>query len=190
VTNYSSPTKIRLTHILRPGLKARIFHRDDFTCQYCGDEASEIDHIIPAAFGGDRHPTNLVAACRFCNATASDKVFNSFEEKQAYLLALTERRIKRKRRRLSICADCGAIYEYRQHGSSRVLCAECYEIDIEGATDTKREIQARLRELNAAMIRARSAEERKRSSSVDCSDRGRHSGISTSPTKIRLWNSS
>lgn len=36
-------------------------------CVYCGDEATDIDHIRPLKRGGWHHASNLVAACAGCN---------------------------------------------------------------------------------------------------------------------------
>jgi 5-methylcytosine-specific restriction endonuclease McrA len=60
------------------GKKARrrwrsvVYHRDDFTCQYCGEKKPEdelsIDEFWPSFFGGNSTPENWVTACRICNA--------------------------------------------------------------------------------------------------------------------------
>lgn len=160
MTHYSRPSKGRVRKDMLLSVRVYIFERDEFTCQYCGDEACEIDHIIPVSAGGSDHVMNLVAACRYCNGRVSNRVFDSLEEKKEYLALLSERRIKRKRRRLSICADCGIVFEYRKDGASRVLCADCYEIDALGEGDTYRERQARLRELNKGLISEESPEYR------------------------------
>lgn len=56
-------------------LRTEIFRRDDHTCQYCGRKAPEvpitIDHVVPEALGGTDDPTNLVTACKDCNAGKS-----------------------------------------------------------------------------------------------------------------------
>lgn len=45
-----------------------ILERDHHTCQYCGQHATHVDHIIPLARGGHpTHPDNLTAACQRCN---------------------------------------------------------------------------------------------------------------------------
>ena len=53
-------------------LRFTILRRDEYTCQYCGRSAPEveleIDHRIPVADGGTDDPDNLVAACVDCNA--------------------------------------------------------------------------------------------------------------------------
>lgn len=56
-------------------LRFEILRRDNHTCRYCGMTAPAsvltVDHVIPVALGGSDEPTNLVAACRDCNAGKS-----------------------------------------------------------------------------------------------------------------------
>lgn len=56
-------------------IRYEILARDHHTCQYCGASAPQatlqIDHVIPKALGGTDEPTNLVTACRDCNAGKS-----------------------------------------------------------------------------------------------------------------------
>lgn len=51
--------------------RARIYIRDKYRCQYCGEHkhASDLtlDHILPRAQGGESTPQNLCAACIKCN---------------------------------------------------------------------------------------------------------------------------
>lgn len=49
--------------------RARIFERDDYTCQYCGTRGVplECDHVIPVSQDGSNEDSNLVTACRDCN---------------------------------------------------------------------------------------------------------------------------
>lgn len=51
-----------------------VFVRDDFTCQYCGGKADNIDHVIPRARGGKNSWDNVVAACLRCNRKKADKL--------------------------------------------------------------------------------------------------------------------
>jgi len=63
----------------RKGLSKRarfeVFKRDLFTCQYCGrrppDVILEADHMVPVADGGEDHESNMVTACKDCNAGKS-----------------------------------------------------------------------------------------------------------------------
>lgn len=49
-----------------------VLRRDNHACRYCGAAAPEavitIDHVLPVALVGTDDPSNLVAACRDCNA--------------------------------------------------------------------------------------------------------------------------
>lgn len=47
-----------------------VLRRDDHTCRYCRstDNPLTIDHVTPVALGGTDDPSNLVTACRDCNA--------------------------------------------------------------------------------------------------------------------------
>lgn len=49
-----------------------VLRRDGNACRYCGGMAPDvrltIDHVVPVALGGGDDPTNLVTACRDCNA--------------------------------------------------------------------------------------------------------------------------
>lgn len=48
-------------------IRKMVMERDNWTCQYCGEPAQEIDHVVPQHMGGHDYPSNLVAACRKCN---------------------------------------------------------------------------------------------------------------------------
>ena len=47
--------------------RQRIYERDDHTCQFCGNGASSLDHLVPRAHGGQDRWDNLAAACGTCN---------------------------------------------------------------------------------------------------------------------------
>lgn len=53
-------------------LRFEILRRDNYTCRYCGASAPDatltVDHVIPVVLGGGDEPSNLVTACRGCNA--------------------------------------------------------------------------------------------------------------------------
>lgn len=69
------------------GHRAQALERDGGACRYCGDPATCADHVVPFAFGGRNDLENLVAACHACNTVAGDLVFDSFEDKLAYVRA-------------------------------------------------------------------------------------------------------
>ena len=47
-----------------------VLRRDNYTCRYCWSSENQltVDHVTPVALGGTDDPSNLVAACRDCNA--------------------------------------------------------------------------------------------------------------------------
>lgn len=50
-----------------------VLRRDGHRCRYCGGSVESgavltVDHVVPVALGGGDDPSNLVAACRDCNA--------------------------------------------------------------------------------------------------------------------------
>jgi len=65
-------------------LKKRVLERDNHVCQYCGERAVCVDHVVPVAFIPNHDMKNLVASCERCNKKLSDKVFTTFEAKHAY----------------------------------------------------------------------------------------------------------
>ncbi|KAL3824629.1 hypothetical protein ACJIZ3_020658 [Penstemon smallii] len=77
------PAVLRVPHLLqvvkrrkvKKGLSRKnIFHRDNFTCQYCSSiENLTIDHVLPIARGGKWTWENLVAACAKCNSKKGQK---------------------------------------------------------------------------------------------------------------------
>ena len=74
------PSVIRLRYMVkvpfvrRAALSRRaIFARDDHRCQYCGERADSIDHVVPRSKGGPHSWENVAAACRPCNLTKRDR---------------------------------------------------------------------------------------------------------------------
>ena len=63
----------------------QILARDLWTCQYCGEAATGIDHIFEY-FAPDNGDDNLVASCVRCNSHASNFWFWSFRDKRSYIL--------------------------------------------------------------------------------------------------------
>ena len=50
-------------------MRRRVLIRDGFRCHWCGGRATEADHLVALAEGGaPLSLSNLVAACRSCNA--------------------------------------------------------------------------------------------------------------------------
>jgi 5-methylcytosine-specific restriction endonuclease McrA len=51
-----------------------VFARDGHACQYCGNAAESIDHVVPRSRGGEHCWENVVAACRPCNVRKRDRM--------------------------------------------------------------------------------------------------------------------
>jgi hypothetical protein len=91
-----------LTLVERPVTKEeglRILERDEYRCQYCGLDglasfenalAMSVDFVVPRARKGKKDERNLVACCRSCNLIKGTRVYRSFDEAKAYVLARRE----------------------------------------------------------------------------------------------------
>ena len=74
-TTYLCPSVIKLGYMIRRPrarvklTKKEIFRRDNYTCQYCGQQSRNltVDHVIPRHHGGQHNWENLVSACPDCN---------------------------------------------------------------------------------------------------------------------------
>lgn len=58
--------------------RRRILERDNWTCFYCGHQATTEDHKIPVTRGGSEDDSNLVAACGPCNFSKGGKTADEF----------------------------------------------------------------------------------------------------------------
>ncbi|GAA1554321.1 hypothetical protein GCM10009731_05880 [Streptomyces globosus] len=59
--------------------------RTEALCVYCGGAATEVDHIRPlATHGGWEHISNLVPACRSCNASKSDRLLTEWDQVRVF----------------------------------------------------------------------------------------------------------
>ena len=77
--SYPFPSVIKINryvHIPYKGVvlsRHNIFKRDSHECQYCGTSRDlTLDHLIPRSKGGKSSWTNLVTACKRCNAKKGD----------------------------------------------------------------------------------------------------------------------
>jgi 5-methylcytosine-specific restriction endonuclease McrA len=77
--SYPMPSVIRLNRYVNAPYKGvtltrqNIFKRDNFECQYCGTKRDlTLDHVQPSSKGGKHSWTNLVTACKRCNARKGD----------------------------------------------------------------------------------------------------------------------
>ncbi|MDV2995377.1 MAG: hypothetical protein N4J56_005031 [Chroococcidiopsis sp. SAG 2025] len=75
------PSYIRLTFTsteriwkIPPVNRREVLRRDNYACQYCGNNKRlTIDHVIPLSKGGLHTWNNVVAACEQCNQYKSDR---------------------------------------------------------------------------------------------------------------------
>ena len=63
------------------GIRWAVLNRDNFTCQYCGRKAPdvelEVDHIYPKSKGGEYVMNNLFTACKECNLGKRDTIITN-----------------------------------------------------------------------------------------------------------------
>jgi len=79
--SFSVPSVIKLGSMIkrpRPQRKLtrlEVFHRDQFTCQYCGKQTHQLtlDHVLPRYRGGEHVWENVVSACTPCNRHKAGK---------------------------------------------------------------------------------------------------------------------
>ncbi|WVZ04959.1 hypothetical protein V8G54_018305 [Vigna mungo] len=85
------PAVLRVPHLLQV-VKRRIIKnnlsrknilfRDNYTCQYCSSRDNlTIDHVVPAALGGEWTWENLVTACAKCNSKKGKKTLEEAKMK-------------------------------------------------------------------------------------------------------------
>lgn len=68
-------TFVKVPYQRRVPLNRRaIFARDEGRCQYCGNGAENIDHVVPRSRGGSHTWENVVAACRRCNTKKGNRL--------------------------------------------------------------------------------------------------------------------
>jgi len=95
--------------------RLRIFMRDKFRCQYCGDKkrAGELtlDHILPRSRGGDNSPVNVVTACVACNNRKGNRT--PAEARMPLLTSQSALRVKLER--VVLCHYAEARAEWRKY---------------------------------------------------------------------------
>ena len=95
--------------------RMRIYMRDKFRCQYCGDKkgVSELtlDHILPRSRGGDNSPVNIVTACVACNNRKANRTPD--EARMPLLTSQTALRVKLER--VVLCHYAEARMEWRKY---------------------------------------------------------------------------
>ncbi|MBI2237785.1 MAG: HNH endonuclease [Actinobacteria bacterium] len=76
-----APSVVRLRYFVKVPYRAQaaltrraVFARDDWRCQYCGESAENLDHVVPRSRGGAHTWDNVVAACRRCNSRKENRL--------------------------------------------------------------------------------------------------------------------
>ena len=65
-------------------VRLQVLARDGYTCYYCGQDATTVDHVIPIVKGGDPiSHDNMVAACRRCNSSKGSRSEGLFLQRSA-----------------------------------------------------------------------------------------------------------
>lgn len=63
----NAPHRRQLSRGAPKHIRQHVLRRDGNTCQICGDDGSEVDHILNKARGGTDHPDNLQTLCASCH---------------------------------------------------------------------------------------------------------------------------
>lgn len=54
--------------------RLQVLSRDGYVCHYCGQDAEQVDHIVPISRGGDPiDKDNMVACCKPCNIAKGNR---------------------------------------------------------------------------------------------------------------------
>ena len=95
--------------------RLRIYIRDKYRCQYCGERKTAtdltLDHIFPRSRGGDNSPVNIVTACLQCN---NRKGSRTPEEARMPLLT-SQSALRVKLERVVLCHYAEARPEWRKY---------------------------------------------------------------------------
>ena len=67
----------------------------DFKCAYCGKGSVQLtqDHVIPLSKGGNYTKSNIIPACRTCNAKKNNKLIDEWYSKQKFYSKNREEKI-------------------------------------------------------------------------------------------------
>lgn len=95
--------------------RLRIYMRDKFRCQYCGEKETAagltLDHIMPRSRGGDNSPVNVVTACVECNNRKGNRT--PAEARMPLLTSQSALRVKLER--VVLCHYAEARAEWRKY---------------------------------------------------------------------------
>jgi 5-methylcytosine-specific restriction endonuclease McrA len=77
----------RLKRAYRSRFRDKVLARDNYTCAYCGQEADQVDHVIPISKAPELviNFDNAVASCRRCNISKGNRSEGVFLARTATL---------------------------------------------------------------------------------------------------------
>ena len=75
----------RLKRAYRDTFRNRILQRDGYVCYYCGQDADQVDHVIPISQAPELvvSADNSVACCKRCNTSKGNRPQAAFLAKSA-----------------------------------------------------------------------------------------------------------
>jgi hypothetical protein len=84
---------------ITPKLAKKRFREDiykawDYSCAYCEDPATSLDHVIPRFKSGSSNRNNLVPACRRCNSNKASNEVEAWYSQQEFFTQARMERIK------------------------------------------------------------------------------------------------
>jgi 5-methylcytosine-specific restriction endonuclease McrA len=95
--------------------RLRIYIRDKYRCQYCGEKknpaALTLDHIFPRSRGGENTPVNIVTACLACN----NRKGNRTPDEARMPLLTTQSSLRVRLERVVLCHYAEARPEWRKY---------------------------------------------------------------------------
>ncbi|HEU4796955.1 MAG TPA: HNH endonuclease [Pyrinomonadaceae bacterium] len=95
--------------------RLRIYMRDKYRCQYCGEKKGvkelTLDHILPRSRGGDNSPINVVTACMTCNNRKGDRT----PEEARMPLLTSQSALRVKLERVVLCHYAEDRAEWRKY---------------------------------------------------------------------------
>ena len=95
--------------------RLRIYMRDKFRCQYCGEKKNvnelTLDHILPRSRGGDNSPVNVVTACVPCNTRKGSRT----PDEARMPLLTSQSALSVKLERVVLCHYAEARAEWRKY---------------------------------------------------------------------------
>ena len=76
--DYLIRTDYQQGNLYNKNLRDFVFNKTKGRCSYCGEKATEIDHIVSKSKGGSNSTHNLTPACRSCNEKKSNLSLKEF----------------------------------------------------------------------------------------------------------------